>query len=329
MRTSATSENLPAPGTAWNRSHRILYIAGCGRSGSTLLDRILGQIDGVVSIGESVHLWRRGVLGNQLCGCGRPFLSCPFWVEVGKRAFGGWEALDVEAVIRLQRATDRNRFIPTMIVPVSPAHDRSRRRYSAILERLYGAIAATSGASVIVDSSKHASTAFVLRSLSTVDLRVVHLVRDPRGVCYSWTKEVRKPEVTGRVEHMPRYHPIRMAVRWNAHNALIHLLRSVGTPTLSVRYEALVQHPVAELGRILEFAELVSDLSFLGEGTVWLEPTHSVAGNPARFRSGAVPVRLDAEWTQRMSPLHRRAVTCLTWPLMRRYGYASAEGAVG
>ena len=31
---------------------KVLFIGGYGRSGSTLLDRLLGQIDGFVSVGE-------------------------------------------------------------------------------------------------------------------------------------------------------------------------------------------------------------------------------------------------------------------------------------
>ena len=34
---------------------RVLYIGGLGRSGSTLLDRMLGQLDGVWSVGELVE----------------------------------------------------------------------------------------------------------------------------------------------------------------------------------------------------------------------------------------------------------------------------------
>ena len=42
----------------------VLYIGGMGRSGSTLVDRVLGQAPGVCSVGELVFLWERGVLAN-------------------------------------------------------------------------------------------------------------------------------------------------------------------------------------------------------------------------------------------------------------------------
>ncbi|HEY4605248.1 MAG TPA: hypothetical protein VIH08_13030, partial [Blastococcus sp.] len=47
------------PGTASSavqRPLRVLYLAGIGRSGSTLLERILGEVPGICSLGEVVFL---------------------------------------------------------------------------------------------------------------------------------------------------------------------------------------------------------------------------------------------------------------------------------
>lgn len=51
-----------------------------------------------------------------------------------------------------------------------------------------------SGAAVIFDSSKNASTAYALRTHDEIALRIVHIVRDIRGVAYSWTKSITRPE---------------------------------------------------------------------------------------------------------------------------------------
>src|SRR4029450_12109098 len=60
----------------------VLYLGGLGRSGTTVLERVLGELPGVCSVGELVHLWRRGVLDDETCGCGSAFSACPFWSEV-------------------------------------------------------------------------------------------------------------------------------------------------------------------------------------------------------------------------------------------------------
>ena len=46
----------------------VLYIAGTGRSGSTVLANILGEVDGVFAAGEVRYLWQRGLKEGRLCG---------------------------------------------------------------------------------------------------------------------------------------------------------------------------------------------------------------------------------------------------------------------
>ena len=40
---------------------RVLYVAGAGRSGSTVLANLLGEVPGFVSVGEVRFLWERGL----------------------------------------------------------------------------------------------------------------------------------------------------------------------------------------------------------------------------------------------------------------------------
>ena len=76
---------------------KVLYVAGSGRSGSTIVDNILGQLDGVGRVGEVRFLWERGMLEDRTCGCGAAFSACPFWRAVLERAFGGPAGVDPDA----------------------------------------------------------------------------------------------------------------------------------------------------------------------------------------------------------------------------------------
>ncbi|GFJ89664.1 hypothetical protein [Phytohabitans rumicis] len=78
--------------------------------------------------------------------------------------------------------------------------------YAGYYAAIYEAAARVSGASVVIDSSKHSALAHCLRWVPGLDLRVVHVVRDARGVAYSWTKTVVRPEADGDAE-MTRYSP--------------------------------------------------------------------------------------------------------------------------
>lgn len=322
-----SAEMMTSSGETPGREPRIevLYIGGSGRSGSTLLDRLIGQVDGFCAVGELVHLWERGVVRNELCGCGSVFAECGFWQRIGSLAFGGWDALDPREVLSLERAVNRHRFIPLMLAGAATgSYGRKLTAYRQILGRLYSAIQRTTATQVIVDSSKSAPYAFILAKTPDVDLRLVHLVRDSRGVAHSWTKRVVRPEITQTKTYMPRYHPARAAVEWTVDNVLFDRLGARGIPYYFVRYERLVRQPREIVRGILEFADArvpSADLDFIGADHALLGATHSVAGNPMRFRSGPVPLRADEQWRERMRPSDRIVVSALTWPFLSRFGY--------
>jgi hypothetical protein len=62
-------------------------------------------------------------------------------------------------------------------------------------------------------------------------------------------------------------------------------------------------------------------MDFLTEGSVLLSPSHTVAGNPMRFRTGPTALRRDDAWRAELPTGRRRLVTFLTAPLLARYGY--------
>ena len=93
---------------------RVILLGGLGRSGTTLVERILGELPGAVALGEIVHLWRRDMRDNERCACGEQFQRLPVLAEVGALAFGGWDKVDVTRVEALQEAVERTRYIPKL-----------------------------------------------------------------------------------------------------------------------------------------------------------------------------------------------------------------------
>jgi len=317
------------PAAAGPGRTRVLYIGGWGRSGSTLLDRVLGQVPGVASLGEVRELWQRGWVENRPCGCGASFAECPFWTEVGRRAFGGWSSLDRDEVLRLRYSLDRPWAIP-MLLGRRSARVFGKRldRYTSILDSVYGAIHEVSGAKLIVDSSKLPSHALLLRLVSNLDVRMVHLVRDSRGVIFSWKKRVVNRVTAGPPQYMETYDAFSGSARYLLYNGFTAAAGRRRIPYLRVRYEDFVAQPHRTIQAILGHAGIepaVGDLSFLRDREVALAPNHTVDGNPVRFSIGPVLLREDDEWRREMSSRDRFLVTALTSPLLRSYGYRSAD----
>jgi hypothetical protein len=307
---------------------RVLYLGGLGRSGTTLLERILGELPGVCTLGEVVHLWQRDLRDDERCGCGSAFSTCEFWRAVGAAAFGGWDRVDVDRVLALRDAVERTRHIPLLASDRGPDRFQSRvRSYANHYAAVYRAAAQVTGARLLVDSSKHSALAHCLRWIraeaTDIDLRVAHVVRDPRGVAYSWTKTVARPEA-GDADAMTRYSPIRSALLWNAHNAAFELLARRGVAVRRLRYEDFLADPRHALRELAAFAGLdVTDnpLHFLSETRVDLNRGHSAAGNPMRFTTGRLPLRTDEVWRTALPIGRQRLVGAVCAPLMIRYGY--------
>ena len=150
---------------------------------------------------------------------------------------------------------------------------------------------------------------------------MLHIVREPRAAAFSWRRR-RALDSAGDDRQMTRHPVWKAAVLWSVWNAATIRLWGRGD-YLRVRYEDLVLDPAGTLRRIADFAGADPDaeLPFDADGLLTLHPTHSVAGNPSRHRTGGVPVTADDEWRTSMPRRSFALVTALTAPLLGRLGY--------
>ena len=305
---------------------KIVYIGGAGRSGSTLLDRLLGQVDGFFSVGELKHFGGgKESPEDLLSGCGKPLNKCDFWCSVIEEVFGEQSTGGMSRLRALQYHTDRGRYTPLAAWKSlrSARYKKEFDEYVRVLCGIYRAIHKVSGCGVIVDSSSSPVHGLILNQVGGIDLRVVHLVRDSRAVVYSWQRKKIRPEVLGKVEYLVRPNPVRAALEWDFNNVFVHLLRRRNRQSLLVRYEELVADPRASLLRILTGLDETSCSieSFLDDHAADLKANHMVFGNPSRFEQGKTPLRLDLEWQHKMPAYQKVMAVALTFPLMRHYGY--------
>ena len=293
---------------------RVVFVAGSGRSGTTLIDRLLGRARGAFSAGELQYVWGRGFLRNELCGCGEPVRSCGTWRAIAD-AIGPMttDPRRLEALI-----ADRRRVL-SLAGAVPGAHSAARARYRAALAELYAAIAAETGATTIIDSSKNALYGAQVARLPGVRLSVVHVVRDSRAVAYSWAskKERNQPGEA----FMVRHGALGSTARWVAHNVLAERLAAHADTYVRVMYERLAEDPAAALAHVSRELELELPPGFAETGTVELPPDHTCAGNPSRFQVGSVAIRPDVRWRGDYPRHLRWAVAGMSWPWLVRYGY--------
>ena len=295
----------------------LVYIAGTGRNGSTLLGQCLSCHPDVLFAGELTHIWLRGFIENQLCGCGIPFRECEFWRSVAQ----GLETsigLDWTRVSRLRDSVSPLRKLPRLLLGSAAIQD-GEREYCAIYSELVESLAKTSQRSIVIDSSKYPTDLSVLLR-GQVRLKVIHLVRDCNAVVFAWKKWKLRQEIHWQTQFMPRYSVWRTAVAWRVFNTMIpRIARKFGAVCTLVRYEDFVNEFPDSVGRI--HAQL---------GIRTVEPAmqffsaHNVSGNPCRFDFDPGQIRLDEQWKKEASSLDRMIVRMLCGRQQHRFGYQPA-----
>jgi hypothetical protein len=306
-----------------NKKVKVLYIAGWGRSGSTLLDKVLGQIQGFFSAGELKYIWHHSLLQNTLCGCRSSFRDCEVWRNVFNEAFGGFDTVNASRMAELVHQETRSLRIPQLFWDVGSSDvSASRREFLATIEKLYLAVATTTRSSVVIDSSKNPVYASLLMLSPNIDLYIIHLVRDPRASAFSWTSPKPTKESTGHTSIEYR-NPLLSSIYWNSWNvALEYIGRHQPNRYIRIRYEDLISEPYETLIQITEKLGVpLNDLPPISNGTIMMKPNHTVWGNPGRFHVGAVELRLDERWKTKMGKLSKFWVSLITWPFMIRYQY--------
>lgn len=306
---------------------KVIFIIGKGRSGSTLLDNVLGGIDNFFSLGE-VLTWRsQQTVDEHECGCGRRVGDCPLWsqvLQVAYRATGaGTPALMPQEVQRWQLATEGWRRVPRLLREAGSANDGwvELNSLSRFVAELYQAVARITGARVLVDSSKWPANPGPLGLISGIKPYVIHLIRDPRAVAFSWTRSKRWSR-SGRP--MPKQDALYSSASWIARNLLAErVCRRLGPASIRLRYEDFVNHPGETLRTILEFVgEGPASVSLDDTRRIQLGPNHTLMGNPSRFVTGLVEIRNDDEWRTQLAGRKGALVTAATLPLLLRYGYS-------
>jgi hypothetical protein len=301
----------------------VVFVVGKGRSGSTLLDMLLGQVPGVFSTGELRYLWEWGFLGGYLCGCGESVPDCPVWSEVERRLVTRVpEARDRRwAAVTIDRALRWPRVPMTLVAARRGSLPGWLEDFGRLYAALYAAIGDVAGAGAIIDSSKWPAHPAALGLVAGVRPAALHLVRDPRGVATSYLAG----KETGTTQPaMPRFGAAHSSLSWLARNGTVEMLRALRAqaPSLRLRYEDLVDDPASALGAALGMVGITEpDLDFLGSRGADLAPTHTVGGNPGRFSTGTVSLRRDDRWRRDLSARDRRIVETLTRPMAQRYGY--------
>ncbi len=257
----------------------VLYIGGYSRSGSTMLDVLLGTHRDIASSGEMTFLWDEFKRPDRTCTCGKTYANCEVYGPWLKSRAPG----EAQVLRRIEARSSLNRLKRGQISTDDAATYRTYAR------SLFAHIQNKTGARIIVDSSKSAAAAagraLALRDIAGLDVRFLHLTRDPRATLQSYRRTGSNWAAEG-LRTKGAFDQLRPVFGWTLANRIAaETHRAIGSDrAIHLRYEDLMMDPGLALTRVGQLVETdLSDIAHKINDGYAFEAGHNVGGNRTRL----------------------------------------------
>lgn len=297
---------------------KVVYIGGYGRSGSTITDILFHQNNNIASFGELTNLFIAGWINDEFCSCGKSVKDCTFWSEVKKQ----WlkkSNFSIHEYYNLQ-SKYTNKFSLVSNLKNNVFESREFYKFSNDTKLLYEIISDISKSNLIVDSSKSPFRLYFLKSIG-LDVKVVHLVRDGRGVANSLKKHF-KPDLESGVQKELKPKPVyRTALSWVLTNYLIEKITPKEERYL-LKYEDLLENGESELKNIEDYfgIDLTASIETIANNKI-LKKGHTVAGNRLRMKEGLrINTTNNTNW-KNLTESEINIFNRIAGPMLKKYGY--------
>lgn len=293
-----------------NNKISLLYIVSNGRSGSTILDMLLGTHPELWTMGEAQILPWEMKENRAPCGCGKMLGNCKFWENILPKINKFNEIFPIHyfreshgtgSVLRLNLLPSLflNKFSSSHFSKID-AYGKANKKY---FEAIYNQAQKENKKEIkfLIDASKDLYRLFWLKKSGLFDIKVIHLVKDPRAFVYSMTKNERDSAFLKTT---------RMALRWKVENYLMKKLLQIHFKTgetKRISYKRLASNHVEKMDEIFAWMNLKKNVDLEKFRN---KKQHAVSGNKARWESRKI--YLDEKWKVKMPKVRKSIVDILT-----------------
>lgn len=298
----------------------VVFIASTAYSGSTLLSALLAMHPAIATVSDVSGTRRSRSMDTFRCSCGERMAACPFWLAVReamlRRGVHSFDLADFRLGFDYAGRTVRGRLLTgslgrrwlerarDRLAAGWPGHERRMRAIGVRNRAFAEAVLEVTGRRVFVDASKERLRARHLARYLGAPVRVIHLVRDVRGVVGSTIRHGKRP----------RDGPAGIARDWRStHESILRDLAALPADRRTrVRYEDLCRDPDGTLRGLFRFCGVDPEAGPTGTAA-GAPTTPHLLGNRVRL-SGLGAIHLDERWRDELDERALGAIASAAGP---------------
>ncbi|ACV67682.1 sulfotransferase [Desulfohalobium retbaense] len=299
---------------------KLIYIASNGRSGSTLLDLLLGCHPKIWTLGEFQILPWEIMTPRQTCGCGLNVKECPFWCNIVQKFD---DQLTEGSIHKFRESHGQGKVLRNSelfrilmsqksFLSHTNGFEGYGRENARVMNEIKRKVQDKKPVEYLVDASKDPYRLYWLAMSGYFSIYAIHLTKDPRAFVYSMIKnnssDTRKT--------------VRMSLRYEVENRIIDLVckKAPLKESMHIRYEDLASHPQDTMKAV--YQKFGIDFSDYDPDNFRQAENHAISGNQMRHRTDEIS--LDEKWRRNMPKSTQKIVQTITALAGRRYGYYKA-----
>ena len=299
----------------------LLYIMGRGHSGSTVLDAMLDNGEGIESVGELISGFLKY---SRLCSCGDTFADCKYWCSVRNNFNEAGNLSWDEGASQIKQLAHVSKFLKILF---TRRNNRKYKKISEIQSDQINAISSVSKSNLIIDSSKEVTRALFLMKYYEMS-KIIHLIRNPESILASSFYRLKNGfgfKFLRKRFRNKRLIPVFLflsAIGWMIGNLLAEIVKLHSkNRTLSIKFESLNDNPQESFRRISDFINM--DLSSIVELIMNQQEFtvgHNLGGNHMRMQ-GKFSFKKRSEIKRDLPGIYKVLVRITCWPMLIYYGY--------
>lgn len=272
---------------------------GAGRSGTTILASLLGSSKQIQSLGE-MHQFLEKTINKGECSCGKPLTDCEFWAEVIAKLATNYTLEEIIEINKHNSKIESHRRIFSSLLFKNEKYVKFQKELISLINHYHPS-------ENYLDSTKYVSKALQLLRMENPEVKIIYVVRDVRGVIYSFGKKVQTQKA-----------PIASIIYYSLINFFAEITRLFfgKKRVLKIRYEDIIENTTNQLLKIGVFLDInLEDVILNVNSDNTYSSGHFIGGNRMILKKN-IKLKKDIEWKNKLSRVKQVSYYFLTLPFM-------------